>query len=66
MLTLDPKIEKVLRKKAKKSGINLQELLRSRVIPDWLLGPPIVSNRVIQKLEKKGLLKVEGKSASIV
>jgi hypothetical protein len=56
MIVLNPNIEKELRRAAKKNGIHLQELLRARVIPDWLYGPPIVSNRVIEKLVKKGLL----------
>ena len=56
MMVLNPRIETQLRKHAKKSGIELQEFLRARVIPDWLYGPPVVSNRTIERLHKKGLI----------
>jgi hypothetical protein len=61
MLVLNPKVEEDLRKHARDSGIHLQELIRGRIIPDWLYGPPIVSNRTIEQLRKKGLLPTEGK-----
>jgi hypothetical protein len=60
MLILDPRIEKKLRWHAAKSGVQFQEFLRARVIPDWLYGPPIVSNRTIERLRRKGLIARDG------
>lgn len=62
MMVLHPKVEDDLRKHAEDSGIHLQELIRGRIIPDWLYGPPVVSNRTIEQLRKKGLLKTERKT----
>jgi hypothetical protein len=56
MLVLNSKVEKDLLKHAKDAHVHLQEFLRARVIPDWLYGPPIVSNRTIEKLREKGLI----------
>jgi hypothetical protein len=62
MMVLHPKVEDDLRKHAEDSGIHLQELIRGRIIPDWLYGPPVVSKRTIEQLRKKGLLKTERKT----
>jgi len=59
MLVLERRVEVRLRRLAKKSGVNLQELLRARVIPDWLYGQPVVSNRTIERLQKKGLIPMK-------
>jgi len=59
MMTLDPKIQKKLDRAAEKAGINVQELLRARIIPDWLYGPPVISNRTIERLRRKGLIPTE-------
>ena len=60
IMVLNPKIEKDLRRRAERAGINLQELIRTLVIPDWLFGPPVVSNRVIQRLRDRGLIPNNG------
>jgi hypothetical protein len=57
MLVLNARVERDLLKHCRESHIHLQEFLRARVIPDWLYGPPIVSNRTIEKLRAKGLIK---------
>lgn len=57
MMALDPKIYRELRARAKKTGVNIQELLRVRAIPEFLYGPVTFSNKTIAKWERMGLLK---------
>jgi hypothetical protein len=65
MMVLNPRIEKKLRRAAKVSGVNLQELIRTRVIPDWLFGPPVISNQTIERLRKKGSLNNNGRPRKV-
>jgi hypothetical protein len=57
MMVLDPKVLRLLERRADSLGIGIQELIKARVIPDWLYGPAIVSNDTIQRLKKQGYFK---------
>jgi hypothetical protein len=64
MMQLDQKVIRQLEQRGKLLGVGLQELIRVRVIPEWLYGPAIVSNDTIQRLKKQGLLK-NGRSSKL-
>lgn len=56
MMALDAKIYRELTVRAKKAGVNVQELLRVRAIPEFLYGPVTFSNKTIAKWQRMGLL----------
>jgi hypothetical protein len=64
MMSLDPKVLRLLERRANSLGIGIQELIKARVIPDWLYGPTIVSNDTIQRLKKEGYFK-NGRSSKL-
>lgn len=64
MQCLDPKIYRELRRRAKPLGITVQELLRVKVIPEFLYGPVQLNPRLVEKLLKEGLLK-NGRSSKL-
>ncbi len=57
MQVLDPKIYNKLRQRAKPLGITVQELLRVKVIPEFLFGPVQLNPQLIRKLLKDGYFK---------
>ena len=52
MQVLDPKIYRQLRQRAKPLGITVQELLRVKVIPEFLYGAIELNPQLVKKLIK--------------
>jgi len=54
MQVLDPQIYNKLRKRARPLGITVQELLRVKVIPEFLFGPITLNPQLVKELVKDG------------
>ena len=57
MMCLEPRILRLLERRAKPLGINIQELIRVKVIPEFLYGPVQLNPQLIRKLLKDGYFK---------
>ena len=57
MMVLDPKIIRLLERRAVPLGIGIQELLKVKVIPEFLFGPVELNPELVRKLVKDGLFK---------
>ena len=54
MQVLDAKIYNKLRQRAKPLGVTVQELLRVKVIPEFLFGPITLNPELVRRLVKDG------------
>jgi hypothetical protein len=57
MQVLDPKIYRQLRQRAKPLGITVQELIRVKIIPEFLFGALELNPRLVERLLKDGHFK---------
>ncbi len=57
MQSLDRKIYRKLSQRAKPLGITVQELIRVKVVPEFLFGPIELNPELVRKLVKAGLFK---------
>jgi hypothetical protein len=53
MQVLDPKIYRRLRSMAKPLGVTVQELIRVKVIPEFIYGPIALNPQLVKKLLKQ-------------
>jgi len=57
MQTFDRKIYRMLKKRSNDLGISVQELLRVKVVPEFLFGPIQLNPVLVRRLVEAGLLK---------
>lgn len=54
MQVLDPKIYREMRGRAEPLGITIQELIRVKVIPEFLYGPIQLNPQLVKQLTRDG------------